>query len=166
MTRVAGSEPTIEQVLTMLAEMPPRLAELTAGLTPGELKTRPAPDEWSANDVLAHMRSCADMWGGSMTTMLREEHPTIRAVNPRTWINDTDYPERAFRPSLRAYTQQREELLAVLEPLPPDGWVRGATFTGAGKPVERTVLSQAWRIAEHERPHLKQIARLADALPA
>jgi DinB superfamily len=156
------SEPTIEQVRTMLAGTPPRLAELVAGLTPVELTTRPAPDEWSANDVLAHLRACADMWGGSITTMLREDHPTIRAVNPTTWINDTDYPGRAFRPSLRAYTRQRDELLALLEPLPPDGWARGATFTGAGAPIERTVLFQARRIVRHERPHLKQVARLAD----
>jgi hypothetical protein len=165
MTHVA-SELTIEQVLTMLAGTPPRLAELTAGLTPVELKTSPAPDEWSANEVLAHLRSCADMWGGSITTMLHEDHPTIRAVNPTTWIHDTDYPERAFRPSLRTYTRQREELLALLEPLPPDGWARGATFTGAGKPLERTVLSQTRRLADHERAHQKQIARFAEAMRA
>ena len=166
MTRVAGSELTIEQVLTMLAGAPPRLAELTAGLSPAELKTRPAFDEWSANDVLAHLRACSDMWDGSIATMLREDHPTIRAVNPRTWIHETDYPERSFRPSLRAYARQREELLALLEPLPPKGWARGGTFTGAGKPLERNVLAQARRIVEHERSHVKQIARLADGMRA
>ena len=157
------SEPTVDQVLAMLAELPPGLAGLTAGLTPVELKTRPAPDEWSANDVLAHLRACSDMWGGSIARMLSEDHPTISAVNPTTWIGNTDYPERAFRPSLRAYTRQRDELLGILEPL-TGGWARGATFTGAGKPLERTVLSQAWRIARHERPHLKQIARLTGAM--
>jgi len=164
MTHMVRSELTIEQVLTILAGTPLRLAELTAGLTPVELETRPAPDEWAATDVLAHLRSCADMWGGSITTMLREDHPTIRAVNPTTWIHDTDYPDRAFRPSLREYTRQRDELLAVLEPLAPDGWARGATFTGAGTPLERTVLTQARRMARHERPHLKQIARLAASM--
>ena len=111
MTHVAERDLTIEQLLTMLAGAPPRLAELTAGLTPAELTIRPAPDAWSVNDVLAHLRSCDDMWGGSISTMLGEEHPTIRAINPRTWIHETDYPDRAFRPSLRAYTRQREELL-------------------------------------------------------
>ena len=110
MTHVAERDLTIEQVLTMLAGAPPRLAEVTAGLTPVELTTRPAPDAWSANDVLAHLRSCDDMWGGSISAMLGEEHPTIRAMNPRTWIHETDYPDRPFRPSLRAYTRQREEL--------------------------------------------------------
>ena len=43
-----GRSLTIEQVLTLLAETPPRLAALTAGLAPEELQTRPTPDEWSA----------------------------------------------------------------------------------------------------------------------
>jgi hypothetical protein len=46
----------------MLAATPPRITALTAGLGPAQLHTAPAPDEWSANEVLAHLRACADMW--------------------------------------------------------------------------------------------------------
>ena len=149
----------------MLRETPPRLEALTAALAPAQLRTSPNDDEWSANDVLAHLRACADVWGGCIAAILAEERPTLRAVNPRTWITQTDYRELEFRPSLRAFTAQRAELLAVLEPLPPDCWSRGATVTGAGKVLERTVLSYAQWLAEHERPHVKQIARLAKSMP-
>jgi hypothetical protein len=155
---------TTEQVLTLLAEAPPRLAALTAGLAPAQLRATPNDDEWSANDVLAHLRACADVWGGCIMAILAAEHPTVRAVNPRTWIERTDYRELEFPSSLRAFTAQRAELLAVLEPLPPDGWARAATVTGAGKPLERTVLSYARWLAEHERPHAKQIARLVEPM--
>jgi hypothetical protein len=66
---------------------------------------------------------------------------------------------------LRAFATQRAELLAVLEPLPPEGWSRAATVTGAGKALERTVLFYARRLAEHERPHVKQVARLVATMP-
>jgi hypothetical protein len=66
---------------------------------------------------------------------------------------------------LRAFAAQRAELLAVLESLPPDGWSRAATVTGAGKPLERTVLFYARWLAEHERPHVKQVARLVTRMP-
>ena len=52
---------TSGQVLTLLAETPPRLAALTADLSPEALQTRPTPEEWSANEVLAHLRTCADV---------------------------------------------------------------------------------------------------------
>ena len=155
---------TSGQVLTLLAETPPRLAALTADLSPEALQTRPTPEEWSANEVLAHLRACADVWGKCIATIIAEDTPTLRAVNPRTWIKQTDYPALEFRPSLGAFVTQRADLLAVLEPLPPAGWSRAAIVTGAGKVLERTVLSYAQWLAHHERPHIKQIERLITTL--
>ena len=61
---------TIEQILTLLAEAPPRIAALTAGLAPAQLHAAPNPGEWSANEVLAHLRACADMWGNCIATII------------------------------------------------------------------------------------------------
>ena len=129
---MSRSSLTIEQILTALAETPPRIAELTVGLTTAQLHAAPNRGEWSANDVLAHLRSCADMWGNCIVAMIAQDTPTLRAVNPRTWIKQTDYLEQEFRPSLRAFTRQRTDLLAVLKPLAPKGWSRAATVTGGG----------------------------------
>ncbi len=155
---------TIEQLLAVLAQTPPRIAALTAGLAPARLHTRPNPDEWSANDVLAHLRAYADVWGGCIMMIIAEDRPTLRAVNPRTWIRQTDYLEQEFQPSLHAFATQRTDLLAVLKPLPPEGWSRAATVTGAGKVLERTVLFYAQWLARHERPHVKQIERIVNTL--
>lgn len=155
---------TIEQTLTLLAETPPRIAALTADLAPTQLQSAPNHDEWSANDVLAHLRSCADVWGGCIAAIIAEETPMLRAIDPRTWIKQTDYLDLEFRPSLDSFATQRAELLAVLEPLPPEGWSRAATVTGAGKLLERTVLFYAQWLARHERPHVKQIGRIVNAM--
>ena len=155
---------TIEQVLTRLPETPPRLAALTAGLAPAQLQTCPGPAEWSLNDILAHLRSCSDVWGGTIARLLAQDQPTIQAVNPTTWIKQTNYPELEFRPSLRAFTRQRAELLAVLQPLPPKAWSRSATVTGAGKPLQRTVFTYAQWLVNHERSHFRQIKRIADGM--
>lgn len=153
-----------EQTLTLLAEAPPRIAALTVDLAPAQLRANPTPGEWSANEVLAHLRSCADVWGGCIAAILAQDRPVLRAVNPRTWIKKTDYLEQGFRPSLHAYTEQRAELLAALELLTPDQWLRAATVTGAGKVLERTVVFYAEWLAKHERPHIKQIRRIVDAM--
>ena len=153
---------TAEQIVTLLAAAPVRIAEVTAGMAPADLRTAPAPAEWSANDVLAHLRACADVWGDCIAVMLAEDSPTIRAINPTTWIDRTDYRELEFAPSLHAFTEQRAALRRVLEPLSADGWSRGGTVTGAGRPLTRTVLSYARWMAEHERPHLKQIQRTVE----
>lgn len=154
----------IDEALAILEGTPKRLAALTVALAPAQLTTVPEKGEWSANEVLAHLRSCADMWGGSIERILAEDHPTIQTVNPRTWIEETDYRERAFRPSLRAFTSQRAHLMSLLEPLRPNEWTRAATVKGAGAPLETSVHDYATRLARHERTHVKQIERILNAV--
>jgi len=154
----------IEQILDLLNKHPQQIAELTANLTSAQLHTPPSAGEWSINDILAHLRSCEDMWGKAINTLLAQDKPTIKAVNPTTWIKQTNYPEQKFRTSLRTFTQQRTELLATLNTLPHKSWSRSATVTGAGKPLTLTVFSYANRLAIHERAHVKQIGRIAVSL--
>jgi hypothetical protein len=155
---------TVEQSLTILTETPSRITALTAGLTPAQLRTSPGPAEWSANDVLAHLRACADVWGDCIAVILAQDEPTIRAINPRRWIKRTDYRDLEFGPSFRSFATQRADLLAVLEALPSEAWSRKATVTGAGKPLERTVHFYAQWMARHEQTHFGQIQRTGDAM--
>ena len=151
---------TIDQVLMRLAEQPKEIVAFTAGQPRARLHRSPSRGEWSVNDVLAHLRSCSDIWGRYIRTIIAEDRPTIRAMNPTTWIKSTNYPELEFAPSFRSFTKQRAELLALLRPLPKAAWSRSAMVTGAGRPRERTVLEYAQWLANHERTHVKHIARI------
>jgi hypothetical protein len=155
---------TIEQLLEILDSTPSRIADLTDGLSPAHLLESPGPGEWSARDVLAHLRACSDMWGKYIVVILSEDRSTFKAVNPTTWIKQTDYREQEFEPLLKAFSLQRVELLAVLKALSAEDWSRAAMVTGAGKPRERTVYTYAQWLANHERSHLKQIERIANAI--
>jgi hypothetical protein len=163
---VARSSLDVEQVLFLLADTPTRIGAATRGLTDAQLQRAPARGEWSANEVLAHVRACADVRGEPIRTIVAEAHPTFRAVNPRAWIKETDYLDLDFRRSFRAFTKQRADLLALLRSLPPRGWSRAATVTGAGAPLERTVLFYAEWVARHERPHVKQVEDIVQRMRA
>jgi uncharacterized damage-inducible protein DinB len=155
---------TTERIVATLAEAPPRIAALGVNLLPEQLLIAPEPDAWSVHDVLAHLCSCADVWGGCIHRILAEDAPTFKAVNPTTWIKGTDYREQPFAPLLRAFSDQRGDLLAVLEPLPSSGWQRAATVIVAGKSSQRTVFFYAQWLARHERPHIVQIERAVHAI--
>ena len=148
------------EVLALLGENPRQIAALTAGLDAAGLQTPPAPGQWSFNDILAHLRSCADVWGDCIARILAEDNPTLRAMDPRTWTERTDYRSQPFRASFEAFTAQRAALLAALEPLTPEQWAREATVVGAGKPLVRSVHFYARWLAEHERSHVKHIRRM------
>ncbi len=95
------------------------------------------------------------MWGSAIETILAQDKPTSKAVNPRTWIEQTDYPEQKFQTSFRVFSKQRSKLLSILKSLPKKSWSRSAVITGAGKPLERTLFFYAHWLATRERTHVK-----------
>lgn len=161
---VSANSLSPNQALALLAQTPPNIAALTAGLSASQLQSIPAPGEWSANDVLAHLRACADVWGDCMVRIITQDRPALRAISPRTWIRKTDYLEQEFQPSLQAFTTQRTALLAHVEPLSHAGWSRTATITGAGKVLAWIVLFYAERMARHERQHVRQIEHIVSMM--
>ena len=160
-----GRELPIHEIMAILPETPRRIATVTDGLTPTELRAPPDSDAWSINDVLAHLRACHDVLGGSILRIVAEDAPRWRRLSPRTWIGKTDYPEWDFAPAFTAFREQRTELLKVLEPLPPEGWDRFAMVTERdGKIVARTALYYGDWLAEHERQHWTQLEEIAAAV--
>jgi hypothetical protein len=155
--------PTTE-ILALLRENPARMAGITADLSPAQLRTPPEPEVWSITGILAHLRACADVWGDCIATILEEDHPTIRAINPGAWIERTDYRDLEFASSFAAFTAQRADLLITLEALAPEQWEHDATITGAGAPLTRDVRFYAQWLARHERTHVKQMARVAESV--
>lgn len=96
----------VEQILVLLSAAPQKIKGFTAGLSAAQLLATPIRHEWSINEVLAHLRSCADVWGKCIETIINEDTPTIHAVNPRTWIKLTNYPKQDFLSSLASFTEQ------------------------------------------------------------
>ena len=150
-------------VIAMLESTPRRIDAVTLGLSDKDLTWKPSPDSWSVNEVIAHLRACADVWGDSILMILREDTPTFRYVSPRTWIRKTNYPQSDFQASFLAFRRQREDLLRVLQPLAHEDWLRRA-IVKATKPREETILSYAHRLGSHEAGHCEQIDRILHAL--
>jgi len=70
---------TVAQILSALAEGPWRIAASTSALTRAQLHIASGPGKWSANEVLAHLRSCAAVWGECMREILK-----LHGVGPRS----------------------------------------------------------------------------------
>jgi hypothetical protein len=155
---------TAEQILVILADNPVRIATLISDLTPAQLQARPATQSWTANDLLAHLRSCADVWGGCIATMLAEDNPTIRIVSPRTWLRSTNYPELEFQFSWNAFIEQRTNLLLALNSLSNGDWLRPAVAKDSRRTLNRTVQFYGQLLARHEHSHLEQFRQIAEAI--
>ncbi|MCC6615590.1 MAG: DinB family protein [Anaerolineae bacterium] len=147
-----------ETHLATLAAVPGQIAELTSGLDADQVRWSPGQRDWSLVDNLAHIRSCADVWGHTIYAMLAEDEPVLPLYDPRGWARATRLAELDFGASLQAYTLQREQLLMVLRALPEESWARAADIGGR----RHTIFSQARRMALHELEHLAQIRALVE----
>jgi hypothetical protein len=154
-----------DEVMRVLASTPRRLRSMVKGMPAARLDARPDVDEWSANEILAHLCACADVWGTSILRMIQEDHPTIRYQSPRSWIRKTDYLDRDFHTSLVGFSTQRARLLRELRALDPPAWLRSATFTGTSRWREATILDYTRRIANHEQGHMEQIGETLRGVP-
>ena len=148
----------IEKYLSLLADTSRCLMKATRGFDDAHLQFKPDEKAWSVNDILAHLRSCADVWGASIEAMLAQDRPTLPYRHPRQWIKKTNYPDLSFHESFQAFQMQRKKLLKILKSLSFEDWSRAAMI----KNREHTVFSQIRRMALHENVHCQQIEEILE----
>lgn len=146
----------IDEIVRLLTRTPERITAVAQTLTPAQLHTKANAQTWSANDILAHLRACVDVWGEDIDAMLAHNSPTLRHLSPRTYLRQTNYAALDFGPSFQMFCEQRAELLTKLHSLPLADWSRDAQI----KERRHTVFSHARRMALHEAAHCEQIESL------
>ena len=159
------SQLTIDEIMAILPATVPRVASLTDGLSGAQLVARPEPAEWSANELLAHIRAAQDVLGTNIIRILREDRPTWKRLSPRERQRKGGYNDWAFGAGFEAFATGRAELLAVLEPVPAADWERVAVVAVApGRTLEQTARFFGDWLAGHEREHLEQFERTIDVV--
>jgi hypothetical protein len=150
-----------DDIMEILRTSVGRIGELTADATPAELVPAGYDDEeWSIPAVMAHLLACNDVLGGAMLRIIREDHPAWRASSPRAWQAKSGYHEWTLDRLIEAFAKGRAQLLSALDGLPDAAWERTATVKVPPNRVgERSVTYYGDWLAQHERTHVKDLAR-------
>jgi hypothetical protein len=148
----------IQKYLTALEKTTGRITSIAKQIDVILLHEKPDKNEWSANDILAHLRSCADVWGGQIDKMIEKDKQKLPYAHPRQWIKKTNYRELPFHTSFQAFKAQRRKLLKILKGLSLEDWSRRATIKGR----EHTIFTHVRRMAKHEDVHCHQIKEILD----
>ena len=129
------------------------VAEAVAGATDKELDARPAPNKWSAREIVHHL---AD---SEMTSAVRLRL-LIGSVNPHIVGYDQDefarrlYYDRPIEASLEAFAAARRSTAEILDRLGEAEWLRKGTHTEHG---EYSVMRWLEIYAGHAHAHADQI---------
>jgi len=153
------------EIVEILSTSMSDLRSLTNGLTDAQTDLKTTDSDWSIRYLVAHLRSAEDVLGGQMMRIVAEDHPAWRRLSPREYIRRTDYPTWTVEKALAAMSEHRKRLLAVIEPLPPQTWLRTALVTDRpGRVVDHSLRYYGNWLAGHEREHLIQIEEMASEL--
>ena len=129
------------------------------GVTPDELDRRPAPDCWTAREVVHHLADSESRSYQRLRTLLAGDNAFIEPYDEAGWAAEPRlrYATRAIEPSLAVLKAVRESSLQLLETLDD------ADFSRAGHHPEheRPYTLQLWfeLYADHPYVHADQIAR-------
>ena len=124
-----------------------------AGATDAELDARPAPNEWSAREVVHHLADSEMTSAIRLRRLLAEDGPTIVGYDQEEFARRLRY-DRPLEGSLLAFKGARESTAPLLESLSEDDWKRAGTHTESGPYSVETWLQI---YASHGIDHAEQI---------
>jgi hypothetical protein len=151
------SEAGIAEIMQLAEATPRRIAASTMGRDNTRLSQAIVPGEWSALEILNHLRACEEVWMHSVHAMLAHDNPRLQEIHPRQWIKTRNpYTTQTFANGLQVFTLRREALLITLSALSPVDWER----EGRIDQKAHTVYSHMRRMVLHEDTHCDEIDAL------
>jgi hypothetical protein len=145
-----------QEPLAVLAATAEKLTALAGKIGPQRIEAAPAPDKWSAREILCHLADCEIAFGFRLRQTLAEDNHTIQPFDQEKWA--TTYANLTADDALAAFAAARHWNRLLIE---------GALTEFATKPVthpERGTMTFATIVetmAGHDLNHLAQLERIA-----
>jgi hypothetical protein len=137
-----------------------RLRDAIASVPAEARQFRPAPNKWSAHEIVVH---CADSETNAamrVRYLLAEKEPRIVGYDQEQWARAFDYHAHPLDAALATVEAVRAHTAALLRRLPEDAWSREGYHTESG----RYTMDDWLRIySDHVHNHSDQIDRAHDA---
>ncbi|PYN01314.1 MAG: hypothetical protein DME07_14415 [Candidatus Rokuibacteriota bacterium] len=174
--REDAAPPPADERLRRLSLTLDELAATVCEHDDGALGRRPDARNWSATEIVCHLRDVEELFLMRFMTMLAMDEPKILAfsaapadleawgigggighpLDPDRWAEERQYGRNDPREALAAFARRRGETLALLERLGPAEWQRGGLHPTRGR---ITIAEYAVALAAHDANHLAQLHR-------
>ena len=145
----------LNQIATLLCATPQTLRNELSALDKAILQWRPAPEEWSINEVIGHLIECDyNGFAGRIQTILSQDRPQLVAWDmPGAVIRRRDNERNGLDLIAELETMRRENTQFISQ-LTPDQLARAGIHPNVG---ELLVVDLLFEWVHHDCNHLKQI---------
>jgi uncharacterized damage-inducible protein DinB len=152
MANADGQDPMKVQSAT-----PKKLARLIQDIPSAKLRKRPAPEQWSVAEILAHLADVEIVIGWRMRSILGDPGTAVQAYDQNAWVIAGHYEKRDPRKSIDLQRSVREANLALLKTLSPEQWKQFGQHAERGKESIEHIVRM---VAGHDINHIQQIERI------
>lgn len=145
-----------EELIRRYAEGPVQLRAAWESVPPEARQWRPAPDKWSAHEVVVH---CADSESNAalrIRYLAAEKEPLILGYDQEHWARALDYHSHPAELALATVEAVRGNTVPLLKRLPEAVWSRAGRHTESGRYTGEDWLNI---YAGHVENHARQIER-------
>jgi hypothetical protein len=161
MGETTATPATIAEQLPQLERTAQVLAVVAASLSEDQAHQQLTPGEWSAHEVVAHLRGCVAAWGGDIQRILDDPGSRWTTPHPRRFMEQLLAEQPSFRAAVVAFLQDRATLLDTLGALSPEQWETEGTISRR----RHTVFFMVQRMARHEAVHVRQLLEATAIVP-
>lgn len=152
-----NSSNQFDDLLNRLSDVPARIGHAVARLSDTDTYLAPSDGEWSAAEILAHLRASDDILAHRLYAILTRDNPILPAYDERRWAEIAGYPQADFALSLNVFTLRRAELVAMLRQAAIEDWQRLGAHEIKGA---ISLFQVATSLIEHEEEHCVQLEAL------
>jgi len=145
------------QPLSVLAATAATLDRLIGSVPAAALRSRPAPQKWAVNEILAHLADAEIVIAFRIRSILGSPGISVAAYDQDRWVTSGHYDERDSHKSVEQFRVLRDGNLALLESLEPEQWKHHGMHSERGpESIEHIVRMTAG----HDINHLRQIEQI------
>lgn len=142
--------------LETIATTAKQLSTLMETIGPQRAEQAPAPNKWSAREILCHLADCESVFAFRLRQTLAEDHHVIQPFDQEKWARN--YGSYTVAQALALFSAAREWNLTLLRSLSPEAMEKQVTHPERGTMTLRTIVET---MGGHDINHLRQIEAIA-----
>ena len=172
----------VDACLDRLQRTPGDLERAISGETDTELARRPDVHNWSAKEIVCHLRDVEELFQIRFHTVVALDEPHIlvlgaspeqlaawriggsigHPLDPVRWAEERQYLRNDTSEVLAAFQRRRAEVLTLLRSLSRVEWQRGGVHLSRGR---LTLADWVASLAAHDDNHVDQLRRALEGRP-
>ncbi len=152
----------LKEWMAKLSHHPEDFAAAIRGIPEAQLSKRPDENNWSAKEVICHMRDTEELFYSRFQTILSMNEPKLPAADADRWAKDRQYLRNDIHEALASFRKRREETFQFLQGLTPEQWDRVGIHLKYGP---MTIQKFVELMVNHGNDHIAQIQRALAGKP-